>query len=193
MTVDAAHTSQPEQQTVVERPLSARTPPPLPSSVSLLGPGKSPFNVERREAPGLSYRAVLLAASLLALNAGLVNSVCLVSKMGITVSHVSGTSTQLGLALVVGDENGKMLYGVLLLSFLSGATLCGFAMKASALMLGLSVYGTALLGVALLLVLSRAAGSTLAGVSLAACAMGLQNASFSVYTGESPHVLSRLL
>ena len=126
---------------------------------------------------------MLVAASLLAFDAGMVNGVCLVGAMHTAVSHVSGTSTQFGLALVVGNGKKAASCSWLLLSFLAGAVSCGFTIKSSALKLGLSAYSTALFGVALLLVLSRAAGVTPAGMYLASAAMGLQNGILTTYTG----------
>jgi len=82
----------------------------------------------------------------------------------------------------------------MLLSFLSGSTACGFLIKSSKLS-GAASYGSALLVVALLLVCSRFAGETMRGIYLAACAMGLQNALFTTYTGavlRTTHVTGTL-
>jgi uncharacterized membrane protein YoaK (UPF0700 family) len=148
---------------------------------SLVGPGKSPFSVEHREA-SIPYRVVLVAASLLAFNAGLVNSVML-SRVGLTVSHVSGTSTHLGLAIVTADGHKAASCGFLLLSFLAGSTLCGAAIRSSVLSLGLATYGTTLLCVSLFLLFSRLCGATLAGAYFAAAAMGIQNGIFTLFSG----------
>jgi uncharacterized membrane protein YoaK (UPF0700 family) len=159
----------------------ASSPAPVTEAPSLVGPGKSPFSVEHREA-SIPYRVVLVAASLLAFNAGLVNSVML-SRVGLTVSHVSGTSTHLGLAIVTADGHKAASCGFLLLSFLAGSTLCGAAIRSSVLSLGLATYGTTLLCVSLFLLFSRLCGATLAGAYFAAAAMGIQNGIFTLFSG----------
>src|SRR5882757_5181616 len=86
----------------------------------------------------------------LACNAGVVNAVGLQSYAHQAVTHVTGTTTLLSLAMA--HREGKMLadLGCVLASFVAGAALSGFIIQHSTLRLGRR-YGLALLLESLLL------------------------------------------
>ena len=127
---------------------------------------------------------VEIGAFILALVAGCVNAVGLLSFEHQAVSHLSGTATLLGADLMQGNSlDAFHLFGVLL-SFLVGSGIAGFLLHSSALKLGRH-YDTALLieaGLLLgaLLLLFNGSGY---GHFLASAACGLQNALATTYSG----------
>lgn len=127
---------------------------------------------------------VEIGAFILALVAGCVNAVGLLSFEHQAVSHLSGTATLLGADLMHGNSLGALhLLGVLL-SFLVGSGIAGFLLHSSALKLGRH-YDTALLIEAGLLLgalwlLFNGSGY---GHFLASAACGLQNALATTYSG----------
>ena len=128
---------------------------------------------------------VEIGAFLLAFLAGSVNAVGLLGFSHQSVSHLTGTSSLLGLALadLALAEAGHLL--LTLLSFLAGAMLSGILITSTALKLGRH-YGFSLLIEAGLLVLAMIAlqrGSDL-GIYLASMACGLQNAMVTTYSGS---------
>jgi len=127
---------------------------------------------------------VEIGAFILALVAGCVNAVGLLSFEHQAVSHLSGTATLLGADLMHGNILDALhLLGVLL-SFLVGSGIAGFLLHSSALKLGRH-YDTALLIEAGLLLgalwlLFNGSGY---GHFLASAACGLQNALATTYSG----------
>ncbi len=127
---------------------------------------------------------VEIGAFILALVAGCVNAVGLLSFEHQAVSHLSGTATLLGADLMQGNSlDAFHLFGVLL-SFLVGSGIAGFLLHSSALKLGRH-YDTALLIEAGLLLgalwlLFNGSGY---GHFLASAACGLQNALATTYSG----------
>ena len=127
---------------------------------------------------------VEIGAFILALVAGCVNAVGLLSFEHQAVSHLSGTATLLGADLMQGNSLDALhLFGVLL-SFLVGSGIAGFLLHSSALKLGRH-YDTALLIEAGLLLgalwlLFNGSGY---GHFLASAACGLQNALATTYSG----------
>jgi len=127
---------------------------------------------------------VEIGAFILALVAGCVNAVGLLSFEHQAVSHLSGTATLLGADLMHGNSLDALhLLGVLL-SFLVGSGIAGFLLHSSALKLGRH-YDTALLIEAGLLLgalwlLFNGSGY---GHFLASAACGLQNALATTYSG----------
>lgn len=120
----------------------------------------------------------------LTLIAGSVNAIGLLGFKHQAVSHLTGTSTLLGQALVSGDAGEGLHLLLILLSFVLGAALSGVIVQNSALKLGRR-YGVALLIEACLLLLAMLAlnqGSS-TGHFLASAACGLQNAMASTYSG----------
>jgi len=128
---------------------------------------------------------VEVGAFLLAFLAGSVNAVGLLGFSHQSVSHLTGTSSLLGLALADLDLSVALHLLFTLLSFLAGAALSGVLITSTALKLGRH-YGFSLLIEAALLVmamLSLQQGSDL-GIYLASMACGLQNAMVTTYSGS---------
>ena len=120
----------------------------------------------------------------LAATAGAVNAIGLLGFAHQAVSHLTGTTTLLGVALVSLDGGAVLHLLVILLSFLAGAALSGALIDNAVLRLGRR-YSVALLIEASLLVLAMWAlqhGSS-AGHFLASAACGLQNGMVSTYSG----------
>ena len=118
--------------------------------------------------------------------AGAVNAIGLLGFKHQGVSHLTGTSTLLGLSLVNLDlaESAHLLF--IIVSFVLGAALGGLLIGGVALRLGRR-YSVALLIEAALLLLAMLAlshGSTL-GHFLASAACGLQNGMVSTYSGAA--------
>lgn len=123
-------------------------------------------------------------AFILALVAGCVNAVGLLSFEHQAISHVSGTATLLGTSLTQFQAQPVLhLIGVLL-SFLIGATITGALVKEPSLKLGRH-YHTALIIESALLFLSLALldHDIFYGHFLASAACGLQNALATTYSG----------
>ena len=128
---------------------------------------------------------VEVGAFLLAFLAGSVNAVGLLGFSHQSVSHLTGTSSLLGLALADLDLTVARHLLLTLLSFLAGAALSGVLITSTALRLGRH-YGFSLLMEAILLILamrSLQGGSDL-GIYLASMACGLQNAMVTTYSGS---------
>lgn len=121
---------------------------------------------------------------LLAALAGCVNAVGLLGFSHQSVSHLTGASTLLGLALANFDGYEALHLVVIIASFMFGAAFSGFFIENSALELGRR-YGVALLVEGLLLFLSLAclnSGLT-TGHYFASMACGLQNAMVTTFSG----------
>jgi uncharacterized membrane protein YoaK (UPF0700 family) len=124
-------------------------------------------------------------AGLLAWNAGLINAVGLLSFSHEAISHISGVTTQTGLALSRGDLPGAAHLSAVIASFLAGAVASGTIIGDSTLRLGRR-YGIALGVESALLFLAmlslRHDGRY--GQYLASAACGLQNALATTYSGS---------
>lgn len=122
----------------------------------------------------------------LAAIAGAVNAIGLLGFKHQAVSHLTGTSTLLGLSLVNLDGAESMHLLLILLSFVFGAALSGALIDNAVLRLG-HPYGIALLiesALLLLAMVTLARGST-GGHFLASAACGLQNGMVSTYSGAA--------
>jgi uncharacterized membrane protein YoaK (UPF0700 family) len=120
----------------------------------------------------------------LALNAGFVNAIGVLGFKHQAVSHLTGTSTFLSLALSNQNlqESGHLL--LVMASFILGAAYSGLVIGNTALKLGRH-YSVALMSESLLLYLSMLLlnhGSS-SGHFFASAACGLQNAMTSTYSG----------
>lgn len=125
-----------------------------------------------------------VGALLLALVAGYVNAIGLLSFEHQSVSHLSGTATLLGTQIAdFAWLSIANLFGVLL-SFLLGATLAGVLLNAATLKLGRH-YDTALFIEALLLMIAQLAlnDGWFVAHFFASAACGLQNALATRYSG----------
>ncbi|MED5239749.1 MAG: YoaK family protein [Pseudomonadota bacterium] len=128
---------------------------------------------------------VEVGAFLLAFLAGSVNAVGLLGFSHQSVSHLTGTSSLLGLALADLDLSVALHLLLTLLSFLAGSALSGLLITSTALKLGRH-YGFSLLieaGLLILAMVSLQRGSDL-GIYLASMACGLQNAMVTTYSGS---------
>lgn len=123
-------------------------------------------------------------AGLLSWNAGLINAVGLMGFSHEAISHISGITTQTGLALSRGDLPLAMHLGTVILAFFAGAAASGAIVGDSALRLGRR-YGVALGVESVLLVAAMVSlqKDGLWGQYLASAACGLQNALATTYSG----------
>jgi uncharacterized membrane protein YoaK (UPF0700 family) len=129
-------------------------------------------------------RWVEIGGFVLAGNAGSVNAIALLGFNHQGVSHLTGSSTLLGVELAQGHLPEVLHLAAIVLSFVVGAAASGFAIGNESLKLGRR-YSLALFSEALLLLLATYfldAGSNL-GHYLASAACGLQNAMASTYSG----------
>jgi uncharacterized membrane protein YoaK (UPF0700 family) len=128
-------------------------------------------------------RWLLIAAVVLAMNAGFINAVCL-GTYHVPVSHMTGATSHLSQALVTGDTSEAVGSTSILISFLAGSILCGVVIGGIRLMPGRH-YGIGL-GIQALL-LAIATWSTVennrSGVYFAAAACGMQNALATTHAG----------
>lgn len=127
---------------------------------------------------------VEISGFILALIAGFVNAVGLLSFEHQSVSHLSGTATLLGVSFLSDSfENIIHLLGILL-SFLLGSVIAGFLLHGSTLKLGRH-YDTALFieTALLLMTLLFLAKGSFYGHFFASAACGLQNALATTYSG----------
>ena len=129
-------------------------------------------------------RWVWTGAWALAFIAGIVNVVGLLGFEHEAITHLTGNTSLLAGALATFNLSAVLHFASLLGSFVAGAVISGFVIQDSTLQLGRR-YGAALLLVSLLLFVSvPLLGSRSAyGMYTAACAIGLQNAMVSTYSG----------
>ena len=121
---------------------------------------------------------------LLAANAGVINAVSLLSFGRTGASHLTGSTTLLGISVAGADYQRGLTLAAVIAAFVAGAILSGFIIQDHVLRLGRR-YGVALLMESALLfaaaVLSR--DLRLAAELCASAACGLQNAMASTYSG----------
>ena len=123
-------------------------------------------------------------AGLLSWNAGLINAVGLMGFSHEAISHISGITTQTGLALSRGDLPLAMHLAAVILAFFAGAAASGAIIGDSTLRLGRR-YGVALglESVLLFAAMVSLQKDGLWGQYLASAACGLQNALATTYSG----------
>jgi uncharacterized membrane protein YoaK (UPF0700 family) len=129
-------------------------------------------------------RWVEYGSFLLALVAGLVNSIGLLGFKHQSISHLSGTATLIGTGLVSSTFSESFHLLIILLSFLLGAAISGYFLTSGALKLGRN-YSGLLYFEAILLIASSyfLREDSLQGHYLASAACGLQNALVTTYSG----------
>ena len=129
-------------------------------------------------------RWVGVGAGALACVAGMVNAVGFLGFQHQSVTHLTGTTTLLGIAVAGGDTRATLELLAMLAAFLAGATLAGVLIQDSTLQLGRR-YGLALAIESALLfaAVPLFARQELAGMACAAMAIGLQNAMATTYSG----------
>lgn len=127
-----------------------------------------------------------IGGGLLALVAGCINAVGYLCFRHQPITHLTGTSTELGLAIARVDLSEIAHWGLAILSFLAGAMSSGFIVQQRTLQLGRR-YGVVLMLESALLFAATpliAAHHDL-GIYLASAACGLQNAMVSTYSGAT--------
>ncbi|WP_018013887.1 YoaK family protein [Teredinibacter turnerae] len=129
-------------------------------------------------------RWIEFGAFVLALVAGCVNAIGLLSFEHQAVSHVSGTATLLGVQLSLWHLATSIHLVGVLLAFMVGAAISGVLLHGAKLQLGRH-YDTALTIEAILLLaaLLLLSADVYAGVFLASIACGLQNALATTFSG----------
>ena len=127
-----------------------------------------------------------VGGGLLALGAGCINVVGYLCFRHQPITHLTGTSTEFGLALARGDAGEIAHWGMVILAFLLGAMLSGFIVQQGALRLGRR-YGVVLMLESALLFAATPLihGGHDLGLYLASAACGLQNAMVSTYSGAT--------
>ncbi len=127
-----------------------------------------------------------IGGGLLALIAGSINAVGYLCFRHQPITHLTGTSTELGLALARLDAGEILHWALAILSFLLGAMLSGFIVQQSTLQLGRR-YGVVLMLESALLFAATPLihGGHDAGLYVASMACGLQNAMVSTYSGAT--------
>ena len=127
-----------------------------------------------------------IGGGLLALAAGCINAVGYLCFRHQPITHLTGTSTELGIAVARGDLKEIVHWGLTLLSFLAGAVISGFIVEQRTLQLGRR-YGVVLTLESILLFGATPLihNAQELGLYLAAAACGLQNAMVSTYSGAA--------
>jgi uncharacterized membrane protein YoaK (UPF0700 family) len=127
-----------------------------------------------------------IGGGLLALVAGCINAVGYMCFRHQPITHLTGTSTEFGIALAGGDIAGVLHWGLTIASFLIGAMISGFIVKQGTLQLGRR-YGVVLMLESLLLFAATPLihDAKDLGLYLASAACGLQNAMVSTYSGAT--------
>ena len=116
--------------------------------------------------------------------AGMINAIGYLSYSHQAVTHLTGTTSLLAIALQAAEFASALHLGLVMLAFLLGAALSGFIIQRQSLRLGRR-YGAALAceGLLLLLAALLMRRQLEAGSYLASAACGLQNAMASTYGG----------
>ncbi|GAB3041423.1 MULTISPECIES: YoaK family protein [Oleiagrimonas] len=129
-------------------------------------------------------RWVWFGGTLLALLAGMVNAVGYLSFDHQAVTHMTGTTTLVGVSAVEGNHAGLIRYLGAMLAFLTGAATSGMIVRDTSLQLG-QRYGVALVIESLLLfaAVPLIHAHANAGLWVAAAACGLQNAMVTTFSG----------
>ncbi len=129
-------------------------------------------------------RWVEYGSFILALVAGLVNSIGLLGFKHQSISHLSGTATLLGTGIVDSTFHEGLHLAIVLLSFLGGAAISGYFLRNGALKLGRNYSG--LLSLEAIFLFGSVyflTKDSLSGHYLASAACGLQNALATTYSG----------
>jgi uncharacterized membrane protein YoaK (UPF0700 family) len=126
--------------------------------------------------------AIELAGVMLSGCAGCVNVVCFL-RLGTFVSHVSGTSSKVGMQINGAIEGTAYESILLVFSFILGSIACGCLIARRAVQIGKALYGMALMSNSSLLVLTVLLNDYRIAPYLAAAACGLQNGMATSYSG----------
>lgn len=127
---------------------------------------------------------VLVGGVLLAFLAGIINSTGFLGVQHQGITHLTGTTTMLGISIAKGDFTNIGHFALLIGAFMGGCAASGAIIRDATLRLGRR-YGVVLAIEALLLFIAVPLldGGNIAGEYLASAACGLQNAMASTYSG----------
>ena len=127
---------------------------------------------------------VLVGGVLLAFLAGIINATGFLGVQHQGITHLTGTTTMLGIAVAQGDFARVGHFALLIAAFMAGCAASGAIIRDATLRLGRR-YGVVLAIEALLLfaAVPLLDGGNLVGEYLASAACGLQNAMASTYSG----------
>ncbi|WP_201316070.1 YoaK family protein [Dyella sp. EPa41] len=127
-----------------------------------------------------------IGGGLLAFIAGSINTVGYLCFRHQPITHLTGTSTELGIAMANLDAGEILHWGFTIGAFLLGAVLSGFIVQQRTLQLGRR-YGVVLVIESALLFVATPLihGASDLGLYLASMACGLQNAMVSTYSGAT--------
>lgn len=128
---------------------------------------------------------VWIGMAVMAFVAGIINVVGFLGFEHQSVSHLTGTASLLGAAVVQGDPGPMLQLSGVIASFVGGAVLSGLIIQDSTLRLGRR-YGFVLMLEAIVLTMAvhYFKNNNILGGLLAALACGLQNAMVSTYSGS---------
>jgi uncharacterized membrane protein YoaK (UPF0700 family) len=129
-------------------------------------------------------RWVLFGGALLAFIAGIINASGFLGLQHQGITHLTGTTTLLGIAFGERDVSAVAHFAAMIGAFMAGCVASGMIIQDSTLRLGRR-YGVVLVLEAVLLALAvpLLGGGDLLGDYLASAACGLQNAMASTYSG----------
>jgi len=129
-------------------------------------------------------RWIEYGAFILAFSAGCINAIGLSGLSHQAISHLSGTATLVGSAIVNTNVTLMLHFVLILLSFLVGAALSGLLLSGRSIKSG-RPYDSLLVIEAILLILAMVLmhKGSLYGHFLASCACGIQNALATTYSG----------
>ncbi|MDM1757103.1 MULTISPECIES: YoaK family protein [Acinetobacter] len=127
---------------------------------------------------------IQLGAFMLALNAGMINVIGLITLLHQSVSHMTGNASMLAISIIHGDVPNIIFLILVILSYVLGSSYSGFILGNSHFQMGRR-YGLPLSLVALFIVLSWyfIKDYPRYGLLWACAAMGIQNAMVSHYQG----------
>lgn len=127
---------------------------------------------------------VLTGAALLAFLAGIINVAGFLGVQHAGITHLTGTTTLLGMAVAEGDWAQMIHFATMIGSYLAGTVASGMIIRDSTLRLGRR-YGVVLVAESLTLVaaVQLLGAGHLSGDYVASAACGLQNAMVSTYSG----------
>ena len=129
-------------------------------------------------------RWVEYGSFILALVAGLVNAIGLLGFKHQSISHLSGTATQLGTSIVNASSSDVIHLALVLISFLIGAVISGYFIRSGSLKLGRNYSGLLLLEAFFLFnAIYFLTENISLGHYLASAACGLQNSLATTYSG----------
>lgn len=129
-------------------------------------------------------RWVEYGSFILALVAGLVNSIGLLGFKHQSVSHLSGTATLFGTGIINSDFSDVTHLALVMLSFLFGSVISGYFIRSGSLKLGRNYSGLLLLeSIFLFGSIYFLSDNYSLGHYLASAACGLQNALATTYSG----------